>query len=295
MFPSPEHLRGYLDYVRRGFQGSDDSEDSMIRAAPRLATFAREILGRGPWFCEMMRIQNVDFYEERVAHAIDTGFRSTFRRHLDFASQTEYSQSFEAHEILRAQVILQRAFIPSTYSFRDHPSVIDIIRFMRSHQELLKCHPSVVYNFDAGGPKPLSHMARWKKTGRLFVKALTSHPALRRTAFGPMCFVGNLYHFLIRYNVRVTQQGGQVHGDLKLGQTVKPESEKPYSAIALPKITLPSADSVIFSAATAEFSDVFKAILNFELTNDDSRLKKNLANKIFGYLARCEFWLKLRW
>ena len=24
-------------------------------------------------------------------------------------------------------------------------------------------------------------------------------------------------------------------------------------------------------------------------------LKKNLANKIFGYLARCEFWLKLRW
>ena len=24
-------------------------------------------------------------------------------------------------------------------------------------------------------------------------------------------------------------------------------------------------------------------------------LKKNLANKIFGYLARCEFWLELRW
>ena len=24
-------------------------------------------------------------------------------------------------------------------------------------------------------------------------------------------------------------------------------------------------------------------------------LKKNLANKIFGYLARCEFWLKIRW
>ena len=26
-----------------------------------------------------------------------------------------------------------------------------------------------------------------------------------------------------------------------------------------------------------------------------NRLQKNLANKIFGYLARCEFWLKLRW
>ena len=26
-----------------------------------------------------------------------------------------------------------------------------------------------------------------------------------------------------------------------------------------------------------------------------TKLKKNLANKIFGYLARCEFWLKLRW
>ena len=26
-----------------------------------------------------------------------------------------------------------------------------------------------------------------------------------------------------------------------------------------------------------------------------TELKKNLANKIFGYLARCEFWLKIRW
>ena len=26
-----------------------------------------------------------------------------------------------------------------------------------------------------------------------------------------------------------------------------------------------------------------------------NELKKNLANKIFGYLARCEFWLKIRW
>ena len=28
---------------------------------------------------------------------------------------------------------------------------------------------------------------------------------------------------------------------------------------------------------------------------DDRELKKNLASKIFGYLARCEFLLKLRW
>ena len=27
----------------------------------------------------------------------------------------------------------------------------------------------------------------------------------------------------------------------------------------------------------------------------EAELKKNLANKIFGYLARCEFWLKLGW
>ena len=34
-----------------------------------------------------------------------------------------------------------------------------------------------------------------------------------------------------------------------------------------------------------------------EVTRNQSRikLKKNLANKIFGYLARCEFCLKLRW
>ena len=31
------------------------------------------------------------------------------------------------------------------------------------------------------------------------------------------------------------------------------------------------------------------------LSNVSHELKKNLANKIFGYLARCEFWLKLGW
>jgi len=31
------------------------------------------------------------------------------------------------------------------------------------------------------------------------------------------------------------------------------------------------------------------------LDDKSQELKKNLANKIFGYLARCEFWLKLRW
>ena len=30
-------------------------------------------------------------------------------------------------------------------------------------------------------------------------------------------------------------------------------------------------------------------------TSQQDMLKKNLANKIFGYLARCEFWLKLGW
>ena len=32
-----------------------------------------------------------------------------------------------------------------------------------------------------------------------------------------------------------------------------------------------------------------------EIENPFAVLKKNLANKIFGYLARCKFWLKLGW
>ena len=36
-------------------------------------------------------------------------------------------------------------------------------------------------------------------------------------------------------------------------------------------------------------------IIFTSLLDGVARLKKNLANKIFGYLARCEFWLKLGW
>ena len=34
---------------------------------------------------------------------------------------------------------------------------------------------------------------------------------------------------------------------------------------------------------------------NFVFPNNDPELKKNFLKKIFGYLARCEFWLKLGW
>ena len=47
------------------------------------------------------------------------------------------------------------------------------------------------------------------------------------------------------------------------------------------------------------YEDMGLKVKNLYIDILDARLrlmlKKNLANKIFGYLARCEFWLKIRW
>ena len=49
------------------------------------------------------------------------------------------------------------------------------------------------------------------------------------------------------------------------------------------------------SAKRARCGEILRRHLEDHQRFFRSELKKNLANKIFGYLARCEFWLKIRW
>ena len=50
------------------------------------------------------------------------------------------------------------------------------------------------------------------------------------------------------------------------------------------------------SDSIASFGDKFQLARAKSVSDvKNSELKKNLAIKIFGYLARCEFWIKIGW
>ena len=83
-----------------------------------------------------------------------------------------------------------------------------------------------------------------------------------------------------------------IFGDTGCGNMLSSGSTRPSLGIF---------SSPIVSSALSPFSSPFSSptkglkSLTAHVEEELDELKKNLANKIFGYLARCEFWAKLRW